>query len=70
MLEADRAYADSLTAIRRAAELTHVDLARQMGVAQSVVSRIDDSTTCCSPRWTRYLSTAGEHPRIAITING
>lgn len=41
MAEADRLYAVGLAGIRKAAELTQVDLAQQMGVAQSVVSRIE-----------------------------
>jgi DNA-binding transcriptional regulator YiaG len=70
MGEADRAYAGSLAAIRRAAELTQVDLAGQMGVAQSVVSRIERQHDMLLSTLTGYLAAAGEHPRVVVTVNG
>jgi len=41
MAEADRTYAMGLAALRQAAELTQVELARRMGVTQAAISRIE-----------------------------
>ena len=56
MAEADRRYADSLAAIRRAADLTQVELATQMGVAQSEISRIEKRHDMLLSTLTSYLS--------------
>jgi DNA-binding transcriptional regulator YiaG len=70
MAEADRLYAVGLAGIRKAAELTQVDLAQQMGVAQSVVSRIERQHDMLLSTLTGYLSAAGSHPRVVVTVNG
>ena len=70
MVTVDRAYADSLMAIRRAADLTQVELANQMGVAQSEISRIEKRHDMLLSTLTNYLSAAGEHPRVVVTVNG
>jgi len=41
MAEADRTYAMGLAALRQAAELTQVELARRMGVTQAAISRME-----------------------------
>ena len=41
MAEADRTYAMGLAALRQAAELTQVELARRLGVTQAAISRIE-----------------------------
>jgi helix-turn-helix protein len=41
MEEADRTYAMGLAALRQAAQLTQVELARRMGVTQAAVNRMD-----------------------------
>ena len=41
MDEADRTHAMGLAALRQAAELTQVELARRMGVTQTAVSRME-----------------------------
>jgi hypothetical protein len=64
MATVDRAYADSLVAIRRAADLT------QVGVAQSEISRIEKRHDMLLSTLTNYLSAAGEHPRVVVTVNG
>jgi len=66
----DRAYAQSLVAIRKAADLTQVELATQMGVAQSEISRIEKRHDMLLSTLTSYLSAAGEHPRMVVTVNG
>ncbi len=70
MAEIDRAYAHSLVAIRKAADLTQVELATQMGVAQSEISRIEKRHDMLLSTLTNYLSAAGEHPRVVVTVNG
>lgn len=70
MAEADRAYAKSLAEIRKAADLTQVALATQMGVAQTVISRLERQHDMLLSTLTGYLEAAGEHPRIVVTVNG
>ncbi len=67
---ADRAHADNLAAIRKAADLTQVELATQMGVAQSEISRIEGRHDMLLSTLTGYLAAAGEHPRVVVTVNG
>jgi len=70
MAAADRSYAESLAAIRRAADLTQVDLATQMGVAQSEISRIENRHDMLLSTLTSYLASAGDNPRVVVTVNG
>jgi DNA-binding transcriptional regulator YiaG len=70
MAEADRVYAENLAAIRRAADLTQVALAEQMGVAQTVVSRLERQHDMLLSTLRSYLKAAGDHPRVVVTING
>jgi DNA-binding transcriptional regulator YiaG len=70
MAEADRVHAESLAEIRKAADLTQVALATQMGVPQTVVSRLERQHDMLLSTLTGYLQAAGDHPRIVVTING
>lgn len=70
METADLAYAHNLSAIRKAADLTQVELATQMGVAQSEISRIENRHDMLLSTLTSYLSAAGERPRVVVTVNG
>lgn len=70
MATADRSYAESLAAIRRAADLTQIDLATQMGVAQSEISRIENRHDMLLSTLTSYLASAGDNPRVVVTVNG
>ena len=70
MATVDRAYAQSLAAIRKAADLTQVELATQMGVAQSEISRIEKRHDMLLSTLTSYLSAAGERPRVVVTVHG
>ena len=70
MAETDRDYADGLSAIRRAADLTQVALAAEMGVAQSEISRIESRHDMLLSTLVGYLAAAGEHPRVVVTVNG
>jgi hypothetical protein len=49
MADADRTHAMGLAALRQAAELTQVELARRLGVTQAAISRIESPTTCSCP---------------------
>src|SRR5665811_2143202 len=42
----------------------------QMGVAQSEISRIEKRHDMLLSTLTSYLSAAGEHPRVVVTVNG
>ena len=70
MANADRTYASSLVAIRKAADLTQVELATQMGIAQSEISRIEKRHDMLLSTLTSYLCATGERPRVVVTIDG
>lgn len=70
MAEADRAYAENLAAVRRAADLTQVELAKAMGVAQSEISRIESRPDMLLSTLASYLAAAGDRPRVVVTIAG
>src|SRR5687768_15533233 len=70
MAETDRAYVDGLAAIRKAADLTQKALATEMGVAQSEISRIEGRHDMLLSTLVGYLTAAGEHPRVVVTVNG
>jgi ribosome-binding protein aMBF1 (putative translation factor) len=70
MAETDRVHAESLAEIRKAADLTQVALAMQMGVAQTVISRLERQHDMLLSTLTGYLKAAGDHPRIVVTVNG
>ncbi|MEU4161164.1 helix-turn-helix transcriptional regulator [Actinoplanes sp. NPDC026670] len=70
MAEADRIYAENLAAVRKAADLTQVELARAMGVAQSEISRIESRPDMLLSTLASYLAAAGDRPRVVVTIDG
>lgn len=71
MAEADRIYAESLTTIRQAANLTQRALADAMGVNQSEVSRIETRGDLLLSTLANYLAAAGaEHARVVLTLDG
>jgi DNA-binding XRE family transcriptional regulator len=70
MAEADRAYAENLAAVRKAADLTQVELAKAMGVAQSEISRIESRPDMLLSTLANYLAAAGDRPRVVVTIAG
>jgi DNA-binding transcriptional regulator YiaG len=70
MAETDRVYAENLAAIRHAADLTQVALAEQMGVPQTVVSRLERQHDMLLSTLSGYLKAAGDRPRVVVTING
>ena len=70
MAEADRLYAENLAAVRKAANLTQVALAKTMGVAQSEISRIESRPDMLLSTLAGYLAAAGDRPRVVVTIAG
>jgi hypothetical protein len=70
MVEDDRLYAESLAAIRKAANLTQVELGEHMGVPQSVISRLEKQSDMLLSTLADYLAAAGERPRVVVTVNG
>lgn len=70
MAEADRVYAENLAAVRKAADLTQVELAKAMGVAQSEISRIEGRPDMLLSTLASYLAAAGDRPRVVVTIAG
>jgi DNA-binding XRE family transcriptional regulator len=70
MAEADRIYAENLAAVRKAADLTQVELAKAMGVAQSEISRIESRPDMLLSTLAGYLAATGDRPRVVVTIAG
>jgi DNA-binding XRE family transcriptional regulator len=71
MREMDRLYAENLAMIRRASDLTQVQIAQKLGVGQAVVSRLERHHDMLLSTLADYLhATGAEHPRIVATLNG
>ncbi|HEX5201920.1 helix-turn-helix domain-containing protein [Paractinoplanes rhizophilus] len=70
MAETDRIYAENIAAVRKAADLTQVELAKAMGVAQSEISRIESRPDMLLSTLASYLAAAGDRPRVVVTIAG
>ncbi|HEY3556349.1 MAG TPA: helix-turn-helix domain-containing protein [Kribbella sp.] len=69
--ELDRAYAENLAMIRRAGELTQVEVAEKLGVGQAVVSRLERRNDMLLSTLADYLhATGAENPRIVAVLNG
>lgn len=66
MEDADRAYAMGLAALRQAAELTQVELARKLGVSQAAVSRIEQPHDLLLSTLNAYLHAVGGHARMIV----
>jgi DNA-binding transcriptional regulator YiaG len=69
--EMDRVYAENLAMIRRAGDLTQVEVAAKLGVGQAVVSRLERRSDMLLSTLADYLhATGAEHPRIVAVLNG
>jgi hypothetical protein len=69
--ELDRVYAENLAMIRRAGDLTQVEVAAKLGVGQAVVSRLERRNDMLLSTLADYLhATGAEHPRIVAVLNG
>lgn len=69
--EMDRVYAENLAKIRRAGDLTQVEVAERLGVGQAVVSRLERRHDMLLSTLADYLhATGAEGARIVVTLNG
>ncbi len=69
--EMDRVYAENLAMIRRASDLTQVEVAEKLGVGQAVVSRLERRSDMLLSTLADYLhATGAEHARIVAVLNG
>jgi DNA-binding transcriptional regulator YiaG len=69
MEDADRTYAMGLAALRQAADLTQVELARKLGVSQAAVSRIEQPHDLLLSTLNAYLQAVGGHARVIVQFN-
>ncbi len=71
MDEMDRVYTENLAMIRRAGDLTQVQIAQKLGVGQGVVSRLERHHDMLLSTLADYLhATGAEQPRIVVVLNG
>ena len=68
MAEADRTYAMGLAALRQAAELTQVELARRMGVTQAAISRMEQPHDLLLSTLNSYLGAIGGRASVIVTF--
>jgi ribosome-binding protein aMBF1 (putative translation factor) len=68
MREADRAYAMTLSMIRRAAGLTQVALAESLKTSQSAVARTEQRPDMLLSTLHSYLAAAGAKARIIVEL--
>jgi hypothetical protein len=68
MAEADRTYAMGLGALRQAAELTQVELARRLGVTQAAISRIEQPHDLLLSTLNAYLGAIGGRASVIVTF--
>lgn len=68
MAEADRAHAMGLAALRKAAELTQVELASRMGVTQAAISRMEQPHDLLLSTLSSYLKGIGGTVRMIVTF--
>ena len=66
MDDADRTYAMGLAALRQAAELTQVELARTLGVSQAAISRIEQPHDLLLSTLNAYLQAVGGRTRVIV----
>ena len=68
MAEADRTYAMGLAALRQAAELTQVELARRMGITQAAISRMEQPHDLLLSTLNAYLQAIGGTARMIVSF--
>ncbi|WP_433514800.1 helix-turn-helix domain-containing protein [Nonomuraea sp. CA-143628] len=69
--EMDRAYAMNLAMIRKAGQMTQVEVARKLGVGQAVVSRLENRSDMLLSTLFDYLTATGaESASIVVTVHG
>lgn len=70
MADADREYAAGLAALRKAAALTQVELAKRLGVTQAAVSRIEQPHDLLLSTLSTYLHAVGGDARLVVSFQG
>lgn len=70
MAQADRAYAVGLAAIRKAAEMTQVEIAQKLGVSQARVSQIEQTQDMLLSTLNSYLEAIGGHATVVVHFEG
>jgi len=69
--EMDRVYAMNLAMIRKAAQLTQVEVARRLGVGQAAVSRMESRGDMLLSTLYDYLTATGaDTASIVVTVHG
>lgn len=69
MAEADASYARGLSALRKAAELTQVELAHRLGVSQAAVSRMEQPHDMLLSTLSAYLQAVGGHGTLVVHLD-
>jgi DNA-binding XRE family transcriptional regulator len=71
MAQADREHAMHLASIRKAADLTQVEMAERMGIKQSAISGLEGRDDILLSTLANYLRAAGaSDARVVVTIGG
>ena len=69
--EMDRLHAENLAKIRRAGQLTQVEVAAKLGVGQGFISRLERGDDMLLSTLADYLhATGARQPRLVVTLNG
>ncbi|RCG30235.1 XRE family transcriptional regulator [Sphaerisporangium album] len=69
--EMDRVYAMNLAMIRKAGQMTQVEVAKKLGVGQGVVSRLENRGDMLLSTLYDYLTATGaESASIVVTVHG
>jgi DNA-binding XRE family transcriptional regulator len=69
--EMDRIYAMNLAMIRKAAQMTQVEVARKLGVGQGAISRLENRGDMLLSTLYDYLTATGaEAASIVVTVHG
>lgn len=69
MHQADRAHAMGLAALRNAFELTQTELARQLGVSQTSVAKIEHRSDMLLSTLTGYVAALGGRIRLVVEFD-
>lgn len=69
MLDADRAHAMGLAALRKAAELTQSELAQTLGVSQAAVAKTERREDLLLSTLNAYIEALGGHAHIVMTFD-
>lgn len=68
MRQMDRIYEMNLSVIRTAADMTQLELARNLGVGQAAVSKVERQHDFLLSTLANYVQAAGAQARIIVTV--